>query len=301
MADASAEPSEAVASLQREVQRLLGRFLLKMQQYEHYAKALLSGSRLSGTTETLLTSQRKRQEEISSQPLGVVIGELKKSYLRVTQDPEVGTTVSEKPADTAVEEKMTFTFESQIEMSAADKEKTVADFANLVSRRNRVVHHLVADYDLRTLDGCNAAAAYLEECFGEADRMLVTIKEWHDSDREARKHHAEFLQSPQWLDILLHGILPDRMVDWPSSTIVRLLRDAEALDAADGWTNLAMAIKRIGLSHPDHVPSRYFCSTWRQVLSQSAQFDIRRDKGVDGGSGITWFRSRGMSSSAQET
>ena len=110
---------------------------------------------------------------------------------------------------------------------------------------------------------------------------------------EARKEMANVMQSDGFSDFLLHGILPGGTgAIWSSCTIVNLLRDAEATLAVDGWTPLARAIEHISSREPGHTPKRYGCSSWRQVLHESAIFTIRREQSELGAAKETWYCSR---------
>ena len=74
--------------------------------------------------------------------------------------------------------------------------------------------------------------------------------------------------------------------------VPNLLRDAEATLAVDGWTPLARAIEHISSREPGHTPKRYGCSSWRQVLHESAIFTIRREQSELGAAKETWYCSR---------
>ncbi|WP_329957955.1 OST-HTH/LOTUS domain-containing protein [Stenotrophomonas sp. 232] len=89
---------------------------------------------------------------------------------------------------------------------------------------------------------------------------------------------------------MIHGIAPDGSVDWPSAGIVRALRDAAAELAIDGWTPVASAGRWIAERLPEHLPAKYGCSSWRQVVHESRLFELRyRDVG---GQRAAWYRAK---------
>ena len=75
---------------------------------------------------------------------------------------------------------------------------------------------------------------------------------------------------------MFYGILPDGTVDWETTPIVAVLREAELSLAKDGWTPLDAAIKWLSTKYPDKQPAQYGCSRWRHLLHESKLFEIRR-------------------------
>lgn len=85
--------------------------------------------------------------------------------------------------------------------------------------------------------------------------------------------------------MLVDGIAPDGQVHWPMSGIVSSLREAEvalAQGGQDGWTVLNAAIAWQRQHAPEQTPKRYGCSSWRQVLHESGQFEVRKQAPAEG-------------------
>src|SRR3546814_20756062 len=70
-----------IATPQREVQRLLGRCLIRIQQYERLLKAIVALQEISGTTQTLPHAIDARRAEPSDKTLGTLIGRLLGGYI----------------------------------------------------------------------------------------------------------------------------------------------------------------------------------------------------------------------------
>src|SRR3546814_15168102 len=70
-----------IATPQREVQRLLGRCLIRIQQYERLLKAIVALQEISGTTQTLPHAIEARRAETSDKTLGTLIGRLLGGYI----------------------------------------------------------------------------------------------------------------------------------------------------------------------------------------------------------------------------
>ncbi|MBO9717586.1 MAG: hypothetical protein J7507_12445, partial [Pseudoxanthomonas sp.] len=70
-----------IAAQQREVQRLLGRCLLRVQQYERLLKSLLAHREIAGPLHMLETNLADRIQETSRKTLGALAQELFGSFL----------------------------------------------------------------------------------------------------------------------------------------------------------------------------------------------------------------------------
>ena len=70
----------------------------------------------------------------------------------------------------------------------------------------------------------------------------------------------------------------------------RALREAAAELAVEGWTPVASAGRWIVERLPEHLPAKYGCSSWRQVVHESRLFELRyRDVG---GQRAAWYRPK---------
>ncbi|MBA0295747.1 hypothetical protein D7Y52_17400 [Stenotrophomonas maltophilia] len=46
-----------------------------------------------------------------------------------------------------------------------------------------------------------------------------------------------------------------------------------------------------GIAYPKEHPQRYGCGSWRHVIHESRQFEIRRTVNTEQGCGEVWYRS----------
>jgi hypothetical protein len=74
---------------QRDVQRLLGRCLLRLQQYERLMKAVVAHHDLSGPAHTLEKTRAAHIDDGSTKTLGTLVRQLFGSYL-VTAKTDAG-------------------------------------------------------------------------------------------------------------------------------------------------------------------------------------------------------------------
>ena len=102
------------------------------------------------------------------------------------------------------------------------------------------------------------------------------------------------LTNPDFHDHFFPDMLPDDFaVAGSGSTIVELLRRAEAELSRDGWTLLDDAVAFVRRISPEHTPRGHGCSTWRQVLHEARPiFDVKRDAADPKRPGRTWYRTR---------
>jgi hypothetical protein len=272
--------------LQREVQRLLGRCLLRIQQYEVLLKAMLAHHEVAGPVDTLDAQRTARADKLSDKSLGTLVKALFKTYV-VPQ----GFEREILPEDKTPTDRVAVAFSFRMEMPPEHRCRTKAALEELVDLRNQVVHHLIERFDLRTEEGCVDAARHLEESCRRIDHHFLELAEWAKTMDEARTRAAEFAQSPEFRDILVNGVAPDGNFEWQHTGIVRVLRECTKELTASGWTRLDLARAWIADRHPEQVPEKYGCRTWPQVLSESRQFDLEY-RAESSGRKVAWFRER---------
>ena len=277
-----------IAAPQREVQRMLGRCLIRLQQYERLLKAMVAAHTFSGTPQTLPHVLEAQRAEASDKTMGTLIGRLLGTYI-VKEG-------SAPPDDTPeqAEESIYFGFRMQFSMPPDSYEILKADLRELVSLRNTLVHHLIDQHDLWTVKGCLDAQNALVEAYAEIERHIEQLRTFAGHMDEARGAAAELMQTPEFRDMVVNGISPDGQVHWPSAGIVSALRQAHRELAVDGWVNLDAAARWLSEHLPEQTPQKYGCSRWRHAVHQSGQFELRRF--THNGQFGAWFRERSAAS-----
>lgn len=261
---------DALLDLQRTVQRKLGRCLLRLQQYELLLKALVAHSDIAGPPDQL---QALRDEKIAcahKKTLGTLVGMLTEGCLTTNE--------ADEPADHEANTSGGFWFRTrfQMELDPDQYETTRSDLKELVDLRNELVHHFLERFNFWQADECAAADAFLDDSFETIDGHFLTLREWVNGMENSRAMLASFMETPTFKDLFFDGIHPDGSVDWPSCGIVGHLREAETVLAQAGWTELNAAIGRIRQRAPSQTPKRYGCGSWRHVIHESRQFEIRK-------------------------
>lgn len=263
----------------------LGRCLVRLQQIELGMKHLAGLSQMVVPAGKFDAAFEQRRARFRGQTLGSVTEEVARQVL-VPLDWQPDQGVADESAPPMVGAGIT------IGVPEEAREKILANLKDLVERRNFLVHGLIEEYDIWTVDGCAAGEEYLDTTLAFIGTQLEHVRSWVAMASESGQKAAALFEQPEVQDLFFHGILPDGRAWWPTSTIVDLLRAAETELAEKGWTSLDKAIEFARSQAPDHTPRRYGCTSWRQVLHESGQFEIRKHRKASDAKGSTWYRSR---------
>jgi hypothetical protein len=284
--------------VQREVQRKLGRCMIRIQQFELLMKAMLSSMAAEGTVEQLELALKKTAADVNGKSLGNLLTDyffagylVNADSVREKLDPAEEVEPSSPEAAAVDAGRPYFKYRFQIQMEPHELEREKAALIKFRNLRNDIVHHLLDKFNLGEALSCQAALAYLDESYEAIDEHFIRLKGWASSMNTTREASIAFMQSNAYLDFLVNGINPDGTVDWPASGVVKALRAAEAACATNGWTLLDSAIAWLRTDHADQTPAKYQCKTWKQVLERSKQFEIRAATDSVSNRGQTWFRS----------
>lgn len=272
---------------QHNVQRLLGRCMLRIQQYERLMKVILAEHELAGPVQILEAQRATRIEKLSDKSLGTLV----KSLFETCVVP-VGFERDLLPGDKTPTDRISMAFSVRLSVEPERWAQLKKGIEDLVAMRNDLVHHLIERFDVWTEDGCLAAIRCLEDQYECIDRHFGELAQWAEAMASAREATASFARTEAFKDLLANGIAPDGSFAWPHTGIVRVLREAAHADAVDGWARLDEASAWIVENHPKQTPEKYGCRTWPQVLSDSRQFDLQY-RLQDNGRKVAWFRCRG--------
>lgn len=287
MASLTLANPDALLDLQRTVQRKLGRCLLRLQQYEILLKSLVAHHDIAGPPAQLQAIRDAQVASVQKQTLGTLVGMLTDSYLTPSQGDDAAS--EDESGDGS---RLWVRFRSQIELDPERYESMKTALRELVDLRNELVHHFLERFNIWEVDGCTAADAHLDASFETIDGHFLTLHGWARSMQEIWAQTASFTATTAFTDFLVNGIWPDGSVDWPTSKAVSCLREGESRFATNGWTKLNAATAWIREQHPDQQPLRYGCGSWRQVIHESRQFEIRKQVDKDSGCNEVWYRSR---------
>lgn len=262
----SASPADKHSS----IQRLLGLSLLRLQEYESLLKQMLLKGRVAGPPAEIPGLLQKKSTSLQRKMMGELVGDLTKTFFAVENANHVENTSSKPVKNIAWIEahaQIVFSRERYAVVAPALKE--------LVSLRNELVHHFIHKFDLDSFEGCTEAEEFLQKSHASIEENLTLLRTWNKSLEDIQARLISLLSEPKFEDFL-DGIRPDRTIDWSRAGIVQGLRDAEECLADNGWTDLSAAILWMSKNSPEQRPKRYGCSSWRQVIHESGQFEVRK-------------------------
>lgn len=260
-----------------------------MQQYEYLAKLLIAEHQVAGSSpEDIEQFLDARRRKFSTQALGQVIGELKTTYLTTSAQDDAAAGIEENTAVNA--DSVAFRCLHQLQFSPERHRQVCSELDELLKLRNEMVHHFIERFDFANQAGCHQGIAELDQSYTIIEDRFRTLADWVESANSVKRLAAAFDEHPVIKDIWLHGILPNGKINWQASTIVALLREAEARYRREEWTLLKDAIEYIA-QYPEQTPGKYHCKRWRQLLHESRLFDIRKTR-EEHGSVLIWYRSK---------
>lgn len=256
--------------LQREVQRLLGRCMLRIQQYERQLKSMLSHQEMVGSVDTLDAQLVTRVEKLSDKTLGTLVKTLFESYVVVDVAPQRELLDESKVRTDSV----TIGSRFSISMTEERRAQTKAAVDELVALRNDLVHHLIERFDLWSDSGCEAATAHLTWSYDRIDRHCLELRDWAQGIDNARALSASFAHSETFRGFMVHGIAPDGSFDWPFTGIVSVLREGLQKFGVNGWASLDAVRTWVAEHHPEQSPEKYGCRSWPQAVHESRLFSL---------------------------
>lgn len=256
--------------LQQDVQRLLGRCMLRLQQYERLIKALVAHQQVSGPMDAFEAAQAKQVDRTAGKTLGTLVGAFLGSYF-VADDatpPDPPGNSDETPSDWA-----------SLKMSCVMPEAEIAavetGLKELVSLRNDLVHHFIDQHDIFSPDGCRSAQTALIAAYSRIDGHFHQLADWADRMTETQRMLVTYTQTERFKEALEHVFEDENNVSHSPLDVETALREAFAALAVDGWASVTDAGKWITEIYPEQNPARHGCSSWRQVVHVSASFEIR--------------------------
>lgn len=276
--------------IQRDVQRLMGRCLIRIQQYEQLLKAVLAHHEIAGAVETLHAQPALRAEELSDKTLGTLVNQMFESFVV----PE-GFERDLLPNDKTPTDRASFAHSFRMAMPPEDWAQTKAAVKELVSARNELVHHFLSRFNLWEEQGCVDAMAHLQELYMRIDTHHQALRAWMAGMENARQAAASFMQSEVFRDLLVNGINPDGSFEWRDTGIVLALREEVRALAGEDWVAFDIVKARMLERHADQTPQKYRCSSWQQVLTESCEFDLTYRRDSDTAPKEAWVRLRPQS------
>lgn len=261
---------EDLRTHQREVQRLLGQCMLRVQQYEQLIKAMVAHSGVSGPILDLEGARAVQIDGTARKTLGTLVGDLLGTYVVAEKNGPIEGALINSPGKANW-----FAMKTSVGLSDADFAQAENELGEMVGLRNNLVHHFIEQHDMSSVDGCRRAQDALVTAYSRIDQNLAQLREWAEDMKNVQHAMSEVVQLAEFTDFLVNGIAPDGTVDWSASGIAKALREAFRALATDGWAPVVEAGKWIAERYPEQLPAKYGCQSWRQVVHESPILELR--------------------------
>jgi hypothetical protein len=193
-------PDDALQTSQREVQRLLGRCLLRLQQYEKLIKAIVAHHEIPGPLHAWEEIRAERVDKTARKTLGTLVGEFLGSYIVAA---DIGTPFKDE-TDSPEEG-----FRIHLELSNEDFDRIKNDLEELVQLRNNLVHCFIDQHDIWSLDGCRSACDALVADYERIDQGFGQLREWAEDMERVQDDALRISQSDEFRNFFVNGIHPE--------------------------------------------------------------------------------------------
>lgn len=251
--------------INNEVLRKIGRNIVLYQYIEYVLKTLLINGNISGSINEIHKIREQQIKTIQRQTMG----QLAKDFLaQMVFQTEDSNTEVDNLKDNWISFSFTFgdgnTFNKLQEMLSAS-----------VVERNKLVHHLLAIWDINSPISDKEIDYYLDHQHAEIQATIKYLQSIVNALQDSKKSLAEFISSHAFSEFLL------------DNRIITLLSEiALQKKRSDGWVELAVAGSLIQQQAAEEITAlkeKYGCKTLKALLLQLNTFEIREERTPKGG------------------
>lgn len=261
---------ESIETLQEELQKKIGRNLMRYQAIERLMKVLVANSDISTTIQNGIPVLVTRGPSIQRQTLGQVAGRVLEQVLMVGEEAPDNEQVSQ----------IRFRTRFQLNVDAGTLQHYHEQFASMVEARNNLVHHLLEQVDVNAIEPIRTALSRLD-----AERAaVIPLHEWLIEVVTLMR------AGMQEVAALLTSDDAQRMFDLhflQQSRIAAVLFEAAQINARpDGWTPLATAGNVVHREAPGDLAAmkaRYGHPTLKALVIATELFDVTDEPTTGGG------------------
>lgn len=255
---------------QKEVQLLLGKCILRLQQYERLIKAIVADHKVSGPAHSIEQVRAARAEETARKTLGSLVGELLGSYVVPSDESASQDTSSSLPEDGAW-----IALGTQLSLPASEFARIDEELKELVTLRNDLVHHFFDRFDIQSVAGCVVAQESLSVSLNRIEDHFQQLSEWAKDMARMRRALSDVIHSDAFRDKVFNCVSEGQALEWKHNSVVLALREAFSVLSVDGWACVDEAGRWIAARNPEQTPLKYGCKSWRQVVHEASIFKLK--------------------------
>lgn len=264
-----------------------GLCVLRLQRYEHLAKAVLGGAVVETHGQTIARPNETRAGPIAKKTLGPVMEDLVKGVIKSDAAPD-------DPDDEIAGDlnliKIRTRFTRVLPADAHEKFKHRTE--SFVDMRNELVHHFLQRFDLTSDGGYQAAMAHLDRCLQSVDAELLELEGLAKDMQQMISLQTQILSQMDIMEIFAREFPEGSPDDFgPEHELIRWLKQAECMAREDGWTSLAVAASYIHAQSPDLRLKDHKVAKWSKVLDRSRVFEKQVEFAEGTAIPTRWYRS----------
>lgn len=246
------------------------------QELEHLLKFIVVNGELSGFSRDLEKIKAARVKNISKQTMGTLV----EQYIENTNlDSEA---ISSEPE---VIDDAYLSFRFHFECDATSYEAKKVRLANLVSDRNKLVHHLLPRFDSNSEDSCRIIGDELDEQSEEVRQEIKDLKAKVKALDKAKNLFASFLDSEEGKKTIEQFYLRN------TPLVIMLGEIAVQMQRTDGWTLINTAGQLLKQHLPEEVAvlkENYGHKSLKSLILATEIFDMHEETTDKGGTRVLY-------------
>ncbi|MUJ39422.1 hypothetical protein [Aliivibrio fischeri] len=251
-----------------EVQRKIGRNIILFQQLEGLLKYVLTFREIDGYISELQDIIEVKKASIDKQTMGQLVGQF-------TENKNQNESI--RSADDHKEPHISFKFWIDNEDFYLNKKESLS---KLVQERNKLVHHLLLDLDLKSIDSCELISKRLDIQCEHIRSEIKATQSFIKVLTDGRKTMSEFISSDIYKKELIIQLL--RL----NSLVLLLAKIAKETARKDGWTLLNSATSLLKKHEPeewDLLRKSTEYKSLKSLMLKTELFEFSEEKTSKGG------------------
>ena len=260
-----------LSEAREEVMRKIGRNVILYQEMELMLKHILSAYSISGYAGEIESNTKNRREQVRRKTFGF----LTENYL-VNTNKEYKTPIVNLSED----KKFYFDLNLNIECDPAYFARKRQSLKTIVKDRNKLVHELLMDFDLNSVEGCFKTETFLDAQYDKLIPEHNQLKRFIQRAEEGLKNLSEYVKSEQFKEDWKLSALRQNVV------VVLLAEIAEQNSRPDGWTLLNIADEIVGKEAEKEmiaIKKKYHVQKLKELILATKIFDIYEESTEKGG------------------
>ena len=244
-----------------EVLMKIGRNVLFYQQMEHKLKYLTSSSGVSGYESEIKKKLENQSKRIENSTMGRLVG----VYSEILSNENDGNS-ADIPTDKEVNHRKEIYQSISLKFPSEDNENYKESLKDIVRQRNFLIHNILSDLNLNSIESCKKTSIFLEQQREEALPIWYKL----DSHVQALRSSREIFSSEEF----------KKLLELNYSPLIWLLADTSGeMRSNDGWVTLRRAGQLIHESKLKKemvkLKKKFNCRTLEELIRITGTFEIK--------------------------